>query len=63
MKITLNHLSSWRASENILKSPETILADNVSRSKNINLVFSLFAFSFYFPFKLFFIFLFLELWG
>ena len=33
------------------------------RSKNINLVFSLFSFSFYFPFNLFFIFQFLELWG
>jgi len=35
----------------------------MSRSKNIDLVFSLFSFSFYFPFNLFFIFLFLELWG
>ena len=34
----------------------------VSRSKNVNLVFSLFSFSFYFSFNLFFIFLFLEFW-
>ena len=34
----------------------------LSRSKNIDLVFS-FSFLFYFSFNLFFIFLFLELWG
>ena len=40
-----------------------VIGPEVSRSKNMDLVFSSFSFSFYFSFNLFFIFLFLELWG